>query len=270
MIDALEVREEIRSRYPVYPIYLADIGSQAWGLESPWSDVDVVCLYLRDPWIGESLEGEWEHFEESNISEEWELDAECEVDVKGYCINKFFQGLLDNNCTMFEVALSPVVYWKHKAFPHEDIQAYIRESFSPLRLFHSYRSKAAGTYDSYYDAEGMEPKRILYSVLPLVRAEYILSKKSIPEFDYNEFIEQIEDEKYDIDFDHLREIAVQKQQGITGLRPFEFEEYYESVNEMRPSGNHHTGSLNSEMFDRFVKDIYRGIHSDGDWWREPQ
>lgn len=129
-----------------------DVGSRAWGLDGPASDYDVGVLFRQDPVIYATVDGYRATIEGSR----------GEVELQCWNVKRFAELLVDSNPTMLELLHSPLRYRDHAAV--RSLRADVTEAFTPIRLYHHYRSIATNQRRKYLTRrllDGDEPVYVI-------------------------------------------------------------------------------------------------------------
>lgn len=128
---------EIANKHDVTVLAGRDIGSHAWDLAGPESDYDVGFLYAQDPLAYATL-GEYRPLIEHDGG-----DLEC----TGWNVTRFGELLTDSNPSALEFLHSPARYREHEALVA--LEADVGGDFTPIDLYHHYRSLAENNYRTY-------------------------------------------------------------------------------------------------------------------------
>lgn len=148
-------------------------GSRAWGCPSPDSDYDVRIIYIhpRDYYltIGERKD---------NINY---FHGEL-LDINGWDIRKTLRLLSKSNATLFEWNQSPMVYQAAEGFQAE-LQQLITDYFQPYHSLNHYKGIAINSFKSIQGNDTIKLKKLFYVIRPLLAAEWIVEKASVPPMD---------------------------------------------------------------------------------------
>ena len=129
-----EKLKEIERKEKVRILFAAESGSRAWGFASPDSDYDVRFIYVRPAEDYLRLEGIRDVIE-------WQLDEV--LDINGWDLKKALVHFQKGNATLFEWAVSPIVYRTGKTWEH--IYETAKEYFSVKTAVHHYLGTANNT-----------------------------------------------------------------------------------------------------------------------------
>ncbi|WP_330396227.1 nucleotidyltransferase domain-containing protein [Blautia sp. An249] len=157
-----EKLKEIERKEKVRILFAAESGSRAWGFASPDSDYDVRFIYVRPAEDYLRLEGIRDVIE-------WQLDEV--LDINGWDLKKALVQFQKGNATLFEWAVSPIVYRTCKAWEH--IYETAKEYFSVKTAVHHYLGTANNTYMQYLQGDKVRYKKYFYAIRPLLAARYI-------------------------------------------------------------------------------------------------
>lgn len=156
---ALEV---LADRRDVRVVAARDTGSHAWNLAGPDSDRDVTALYVQPPAEYATLDGYDPSLE----------DAVDGVDCRGWNVRRFAELVVDSNPTAFEFLHGPLRY--REFGPLSRLEADVGDSFSPIALYHHYRSLARRQYRKYLQGRLLEGGDLAYLVLEERDGEYLV------------------------------------------------------------------------------------------------
>lgn len=126
-----EKLNEIEKKYNVKIIFAVDNGSNAYGIASPNSDIDLRFLYV------ETLESYLKLGREKDVIEI--IDKENNIEYKGFSLDKFLKLLSKSNPSILEELNSPITYLEKNNFERitNEIKELSVEFFSMKRcLFH--------------------------------------------------------------------------------------------------------------------------------------
>ncbi|MFC7203101.1 DNA polymerase beta superfamily protein [Haloferax namakaokahaiae] len=160
VLDELEDEYASEHGIGITVILAVSRGSHAWGLDGPESDYDVGVVYapldLRH----------YAHLgtRESSISREF--DGDHDIEVQGWDVTKFAELLAESNEQAIDTLRSPIVYRGY--FDRRPLWEYIRESYSPIELYHTYRAIAKNNYRKYLSHHLVDGKNDTY---PIVRVD---------------------------------------------------------------------------------------------------
>lgn len=129
-----------------------DVGSRAWGLAGPASDYDVGVLFRQDPLSYATVDGYRATIEGSR----------GDVELRCWNVKRFGELLVDSNPTMLEFLHSPLRYREHPAV--QSLRAVVTEAFTPIRLYHHYRSIATTQHRKYLQRRLLDGDEPVYVV----------------------------------------------------------------------------------------------------------
>ncbi|AFO55346.1 MULTISPECIES: DNA polymerase beta superfamily protein [unclassified Natrinema] len=113
-------------------------GSRAWGAASPDSDYDVGLVYVpTDLRRYAHLDGVTEGI----------VEDRGEFEYQGWDVRTFARLLADSNEGAIDLLRSPIRY--RTAYDPADLLAYIRRTYNPLDLYHTWRGIATSNYRKY-------------------------------------------------------------------------------------------------------------------------
>ncbi|ELY84311.1 nucleotidyltransferase domain-containing protein [Natrinema altunense] len=113
-------------------------GSRAWGAASPDSDYDVGFVYVpTDLRRYAHLDGVTEGIAEDRGAFEYQ----------GWDVRTFARLLADSNESAIDLLRSPIRY--RTAYDPADLRAYIRRTYNPIDLYHTWRGIATSNYRKY-------------------------------------------------------------------------------------------------------------------------
>ena len=157
-----EKLKEIEERERVRVLCAVESGSRAWGLESPDSDYDVRFIYQRKT-------EDYLRLDAPRDVIEWQLDEV--LDINGWDLRKALTQFHRGNATLFEWAVSPIVYRSSREWERvwETAQAY----FSVKTAIAHYCGTARGTWLRHLQGERVSYKKYFYALRPLLAARCI-------------------------------------------------------------------------------------------------
>lgn len=132
---------QLEDEYDVTVVLAVAHGSHAWGLNSPNSDYDVQIVYAPN-----SVR-HFAYLGGRTATLEREYQGDHDIEVSGWDVTKFAELLLDSNDQAIDALRSPVAY--RETFDRTSLHDYMRESFSPIALYHAYRGIAKNNYRKY-------------------------------------------------------------------------------------------------------------------------
>ena len=161
--------KEIEEKEKVKILFAAESGSRAWGFASPDSDYDVRFIYLRPA-------SYYLRLDRTRDVIEWQLDET--LDINGWDLKKTLQLLHSSNPTLFEWALSPIVYRTSEKW--EKVSAVIeRYHLCKTSLYH-YLNMARHNYKEFLLGEEVKLKKYFYVLRPILACKWILAEGTPP------------------------------------------------------------------------------------------
>ena len=204
--EILEKIEEIEAKEDVRVLYAVESGSRAWGVESPDSDYDVRFIYMRP-------KDDYLRLDEKRDIIEWQLDDV--LDINGWDIKKTLIQFHRGNATLFEWAISPVVYKTTRIW--EEIYEDCRQYFSRKAALCHYYGTAKSTYEQYLTQEQVRYKKYIYALRPLLACKYIEENGTVPPVRFEELLGQkLADGLYD---EIMKMLAIKAQSDEKALNP---------------------------------------------------
>ncbi|WP_410767330.1 DNA polymerase beta superfamily protein [Haloferax sp. DFSO60] len=159
-LDELEGEYADQQGVEITCILAVSRGSHAWGLDSPESDYDVGVVYVPRDCRHYAHLGK----RESSINQEY--DGDVDIEVQGWDVTKFAELLLESNEQAIDTLRSPIVY--RECFDRQSLWEYIRASYNPMALYHTYRAVAKNNYRKYLSHHLVDGKNDTY---PIVRID---------------------------------------------------------------------------------------------------
>lgn len=159
-LDTLEYKYQNEHGIDINFVLAVALGSHAWGLNSPDSDYDVGVVYAP------STTNHYAHLGGRKSSLQRDYQGDIDIEVQGWDITKFAGLLYDSNEHAIDTLRSPVVY--RDTFGRDALRNYIEESYSPIALYHTYRSIAKNNYRKYLSHHLVDNNKNTY---PIVRID---------------------------------------------------------------------------------------------------
>ena len=212
-LSQIETRENIRI------IYACESGSRAWGFASPDSDYDVRFIYMRTKEFYLKLESTRDTLE-SELNEVY--------DISGWDLKKFLRLLNKSNPSIFEWAVSPIVYkttneWK-------TITQILNNHFSKAKALYHYNSITKNNLRRYFDGKiDVKYKPYLYNLRQCLSCEWILDRESPPPIVFNTLKELYLPKELRNSVNNLLELKRSMAEKETGSRIKEIDLYIDSV-----------------------------------------
>lgn len=163
-LDEIERTENIRI------LYACESGSRAWGFASPDSDYDVRFVYVRPAEFYLKLE---------NTKDTLECELNEIYDITGWDIKKLLCLLNKSNPSIFEWAVSPVVYKTTAEW--ESVSKIFASHFSEKKALYHYNSITKNNLRRYFDEKSeVKYKPYLYNLRQCLSCQWIMDRKSPP------------------------------------------------------------------------------------------
>ena len=153
---------QIEEQEQVMILYAAESGSRAWGIASPDSDYDVRFIYVRKPEVYLRLDPPKDVIE-------WQLDEV--LDINGWDLKKALVQFQRGNATLFEWAMSPIVY--HTSEIWMKVYEAAKPYFSKKSAVYHYYGTASKSFLQELQGEKVKYKKYFYALRPLLAANYI-------------------------------------------------------------------------------------------------
>ena len=181
-----EKLNEIEKKHNVKIIFAVDNGSNAYGIASQNSDIDLRFLYV------ETIENYLRLGREKDVIEI--IDKENNIEYKGFSLDKFLKLLSKSNPSILEELNSPISYLEKNKFERivNEIKELSIEFFSMKRCLFHYTGNAVNDLKKIketiikleLDNKKSFVKLIVKKVLSVFRAllvcEYIINEKRYP------------------------------------------------------------------------------------------
>lgn len=236
---------EIEKKYNVKIIFAVDNGSNAYGIASLNSDIDLRFLYV------ETLESYLKLGREKDVIEI--IDKENNIEYKGFSLDKFLKLLSKSNPSVLEELNSPISYLEKNNFERitNEIKELSVEFFSMKRCLFHYTGNAVNDLKKVketiikleLDNKKSFVKLIVKKVLSVFRAllvcEYITNKKRYPTttnftflIDNSTTIKKVKFDETITIYDLLKELISLKKEcvGYFAIEKEKFENFLEFIN----------------------------------------
>lgn len=240
-----EKLNEIEKKYNVKIIFAVDNGSNAYGIASPNSDIDLRFLYV------ETLESYLKLGREKDVIEI--IDKENNIEYKGFSLDKFLKLLSKSNPSILEELNSPITYLEKNNFERitNEIKELSVEFFSMKRCLFHYTGNAINDLKKVeetiikleLDNKKSFVKLIVKKVLSIFRAllvcEYIINEKRYPTttnftflMDNSTTIKKVKFDEAITIYDLLKELISLKKEcvGYFVIEKEKFENFLEFIN----------------------------------------
>ena len=171
--------QALEKQHDITILFAIENGSRAWRMESADSDFDVRFVFKRQlkeyVQIHQPSDVIQAAFDKAGNPTKTEGAL---IDISGFDIFKFTKMLSVSNPTCIEWLVSDIVYYgeQNKAF-----QLFAKEQFSPLALYHHYKSMCRNNYLKYLKSKALVTyKKYLYAYRGLVNAKWVAHHKTLP------------------------------------------------------------------------------------------
>ena len=191
------------------------VGSHAWNLDGPDSDIDLAVTYLQPRANHAMLTHEVETLDasEDDIADLLPDEARGDVELDGWDAQRFLQLLVENNPVAIECLLSPHAVRGGEALNR--LEAHVAERFNPIELFQHHQSMAKRNHRKYLASGSRNTvKKTLTVLRACLSAEYIRATHDLPPADFDTLVSEVPDDSViDWDTEAIREFAERKRAG---------------------------------------------------------
>lgn len=236
---------EIEKKYNVKIIFAVDNGSNAYGIASKNSDIDLRFLYV------ETIENYLRLGREKDVIEI--IDKENNIEYKGFSLDKFLKLLSKSNPSILEELNSPISYLEKNKFERivNEIKELSIEFFSMKRCLFHYTGNAINDLKKLeetiikleLDNKKSFVKLIVKKVLSIFRSllvcEYIINEKKYPItsnftflMDNSSTIKKVKIDETITVYELLKELISLKKEcvGYFAIEKEKFENFLEFIN----------------------------------------
>lgn len=236
---------EIEKKYNVKIIFAVDNGSNAYGIASSNSDIDLRFLYV------ETLESYLKLGREKDVIEI--IDKENNVEYKGFSLDKFLKLLSKSNPSILEELNSPISYLEKNNFERitNEIKELSVEFFSMKRCLFHYTGNAINDLkkvketiikvdlDNKKSFVKLMVKKVLSVFRSLLVCEYMINEKRYPIttnftflMDNSSTIKKVKFDETTTVYDLLKELIFLKKEsvGYFAIEKEKFENFLEFIN----------------------------------------
>ena len=240
-----EKLNEIEKKYNVKIIFAVDNGSNAYGIASPNSDIDLRFLYV------ETLESYLKLGREKDVIEI--IDKENNIEYKGFSLDKFLKLLSKSNPSILEELNSPITYLEKNNFERitNEIKELSVEFFSMKRCLFHYTGNAINDLkkvketiikvdlDNKKSFVKLMVKKVLSVFRSLLVCEYMINEKRYPIttnftflMDNSSTIKKVKFDETTTVYDLLKELISLKKEcvGYFVIEKEKFENFLEFIN----------------------------------------
>lgn len=236
---------EIEKKYNVKIIFAVDNGSNAYGIASSNSDIDLRFLYV------ETLESYLKLGREKDVIEI--IDKENNIEYKGFSLDKFLKLLSKSNPSILEELNSPISYLEKNNFERitNEIKELSVEFFSMKRCLFHYTGNAINDLkkvketiikvdlDNKKSFVKLMVKKVLSVFRSLLVCEYMINEKRYPIttnftflMDNSSTIKKVKFDETTTVYDLLKELISLKKEsvGYFAIEKEKFENFLEFIN----------------------------------------
>jgi uncharacterized protein len=169
---------EVENSVSIY--FACESGSRAWGFPSKDSDYDVRFLYYRPTNWYLGLEPK------RDVIEEPINDL---LDISGWDLDKTLKLYRKSNPNILEWVQSKIIYKKEPIF--DEILSIKEQCFNPHASVQHYLNMASDNRKKWLLQERVKIKKYLYTIRPLLCAEWVIKNNSQPPMLYFELLESL-------------------------------------------------------------------------------
>ena len=236
---------EIEKKYNVKIIFAVDNGSNAYGIASKNSDIDLRFLYV------ETIENYLRLGREKDVIEI--IDKENNIEYKGFSLDKFLKLLSKSNPSILEELNSPISYLEKNKFERivNEIKELSIEFFSMKRCLFHYTGNAINDLkkvketiiklelDNKKSFVKLMVKKVLSVFRSLLVCEYIINEKKYPItsnftflMDNSSTIKKVKIDETITVYELLKELISLKKEcvGYFAIEKEKFENFLEFIN----------------------------------------
>jgi len=152
--QANEHLDFIEEEYNVTVVVAVAHGSHAWGLSNADSDYDIKAVYVPDSLHQYAQLGS----HDETITRDFD-----EFEIEAWDIQKFGELLVQSNDQALDVLRSPIAY--RERFDRDELREFIEENYSPIALYHKYRSISKNNYRKYLSHHLASNRKDTYPIL---------------------------------------------------------------------------------------------------------
>jgi predicted nucleotidyltransferase len=173
----------------IHVLFAAESGSRMWGFPSKDSDYDVRFIYARSAQYYAYREYLSRDDLNGRDTVEWFTKSPQgdDLDLHGWDVTKTVGLLKASNPSLHEWLSSSTIYvnspWT------EDMRVCANTRWSPQAAYGHYRSMAVRNYKEYLQTDRVLYKKYLYTIRPILCADYVVTKLERPPMDFLKLIE---------------------------------------------------------------------------------
>lgn len=172
--EILQKLRELEQQHHVKILYACESGSRAWGFASPDSDYDVRFIYAHH---------QNHYFSISEPRDVIEVPVNEILDINGWDLRKALGLFRKSNAPLYEWLQSPVIYSADEQFT-ASMRGMMPDYFSLRAGFHHYFSMARNAFENDLQGEQVRIKKYFYALRPLLAAQWIIEKQSVPPMEF--------------------------------------------------------------------------------------
>ncbi|MCQ2574412.1 MAG: nucleotidyltransferase domain-containing protein [Treponema sp.] len=211
--------EEIELRENIHILYACESGSRAWGFASPDSDYDVRFVYVRPIEFYLKLE---------NTKDTLECELNEIYDITGWDIKKLLWLLNKSNPSIFEWAVSPIVYKTTTEW--ESVSKIFDRHFSEKKALYHYNSITKNNLRRYFEEKSeVKYKPYLYNLRQCLSCQWIMDRKSPPPIVFDILKEAYLPDDLQDEVSNLIKLKKSMKEKETGPRIKKIDEYISSI-----------------------------------------
>lgn len=177
---------EYKNGYKV--LFAYESGSRAWNFHSPDSDYDVRFVYVRNKSDYLSVSPPRDVCESFKALSKGTAYEDELLDIVGWDLQKALGLMRKSNPQLLEWLNGPLPYYIADPAYNEFLKFISRHITNMGPIYMHYRGMATGNFREYLQGDEVRYKKYLYVIRPLLAAQYIREKKSIPPVDFNELL----------------------------------------------------------------------------------
>ena len=190
--------DRIESEFDVRILFACESGSRAWGFPSQDSDYDVRIVYHhKKDWYLNLEKGR-------DVIEKPIID---ELDISGWDLDKTLRLLRKSNPNILEWTGSPIIYREDAAF--QALRDLLDNSFNHRASLLHYLNMGLNNQRQWLLRDEIKIKKYLYTLRPLLCAQWVLKHNSQPPMLYDELLRDLHADTQL--YDEITALVVQKQ-----------------------------------------------------------
>ena len=170
----------IEGEHDVKILFACESGSRAWGFPSPDSDYDVRMVYVHKADWYLNLQ------DQRDVIEEPITDV---LDISGWDANKTLRLLRKSNPNILEWVGSPIIYRELPGF--QPVRELLGTSFNHRASILHYVNMTLNNKRQWLDRDEVKIKKYLYTIRPLLCAEWVMKHNCQPPMLYHELLSDL-------------------------------------------------------------------------------